>query len=88
MKDSYKRLQKYTVHFSCLCPNDGEEIHYKAVIETGKMLMVEDIKKYLLSLKDAKMLQEDMTVLLAAKFEAEVVTFGRHQEVNIECNVY
>ncbi len=80
-------MNKYTVHFTCLCPNDNETISYKTIIETTQMIMVEDINDYVFSLSKDKMYQEDVTEKIATKFKSSVTTFGSHQGVEIECKI-
>ena len=76
---------KYTVSFSVICPSDKEVISYKAIIETDKMIMVENIHDYVFRLKDVEMFQEDVTKMLSDWFDSKVTTFGTHQGIDIEC---
>jgi hypothetical protein len=85
-------MNKYTFNLTCICPNDKETISYKAVIETQKMIMVEDINDYIYSLSDKEMFQESLTDKILAEFSVRnalprvhVTTFGTHQGVKIKC---
>jgi len=82
---------KYTVSFSVICPSDKEVINYKAIIETNRMIMVEDINDYVFRLKDLEIFQEGLTkklkdeLTIASEEDIKITTFGTHQGVDIEC---
>ena len=78
---------KYTVPFTCVCPNDKEVIEYEAVLTSDKVIMVEDIISFVKSFKDKSLYQEDITDKISLHFNCSVCTFGTHQGVFIRCKV-
>tara|TARA_Y100000361_G_C11120596_1_gene323000 strand:- start:549 stop:797 length:249 start_codon:yes stop_codon:yes gene_type:complete len=76
----------YTVEFTCKCPSDNEVISYMAKIYSDNFILAEDLNSYVMSLKDRKIYQEKITVILKEKYNAKkVITYGEHQNVDIEC---
>ena len=79
-------MYKYTAKFTALCPNDKTIVDkYKCKIYSTKIIMVEDISKYLDDQKNNAIYQEDLTDKILKMFKCEkVVLVGMHLGVKIK----
>jgi hypothetical protein len=66
------------------CPLGGVDV-YRLMVETTRLIAVEDILIALRELTRAPIYQEDLTAQLAEKLNARVVTEGEHSGVATEC---
>lgn len=72
----------YTTRFSALCPVNGQGIDYTLTVQTGEVLMVEEIREFLDGIKEG--LHEHIADQLCAKFGGSQRLKAMHHGVEIE----
>lgn len=72
----------YTTRFSALCPVNGQGIDYTLTVQTGEVLMVEEIREVLDGIKEG--LHEHIADQLCAKFGGSQRLKAMHHGVEIE----
>lgn len=72
----------YTIHFSARCPVNGRGIRYTLEIQTGAVLMVEEIRSHLDGIGQG--LHEEIADQLCAKFGGSQRMTADHHGVRIE----
>lgn len=77
----------YNATFVADCPSDGKEIIYRVKLISSHIILVEDLHKCFSEIKKTPIYQEDVTALLAQRFNCAVETSGSHQRVSIFCEV-
>lgn len=78
-------ITKHEVTARCACPKDSGNDTYSVVIETTRVITVEDIRKELDRLSFLKMYQEDFTISLARGLGARVMSAGEHSGIRTTC---
>ena len=76
-------MNRYSVKFKCICPNNKKTISYELVIETDEMIMVEELTQHI---KDhcSEGYHERIADDLFCSFGGEQYMIANHHGVQIE----
>lgn len=74
-------MNTYTQHFRATCPNNGRSVDYVLVIESPRMIMVEEIQKAVGALKGY---HEDFADKLLAKFGGRQTLTAHHHGTDVQ----
>lgn len=73
----------HTLTASAICPVDGSKDTYEVIVETRRVIKVEEILAAIESIvKQGAMYQENFTGGLSVLLDAKVTTFGVHSGVS------
>lgn len=71
----------------CRCPVDNLTDTYEVTLTIDRLVKVEQILDYAATFADQTLYQENLTELLAEKFDGKVVTVGTHSGVRTTCTI-
>jgi hypothetical protein len=78
-------LVRHTLTITAACPVDQKPDHYEAVVESSRIVKVEDILAAVARFTQTPMFQEELTQELARVLAAKVTTTGYHSGVRTVC---